>query len=100
MAATLLNTTQVAEKLDTTPRTLRKFLRSPEGLDSKVGKGQRWSIEAKKVASLKSRFAKWTAAQEAARADRAAKAAAEAANDEVIDETDGATADEVETDEA
>ncbi|MCA1806256.1 MAG: hypothetical protein LC687_00025 [Actinobacteria bacterium] len=83
MAATLLNTAQVAEKLATTPRTLRKFLRSPEGLDSKVGKGHRWSIEAKQVQSLKSRFAKWEAAQAAAREAREAAAEAEAETDEV-----------------
>lgn len=63
MAATIYTTAQVAEKFDTTPRELRKFLRSPEGTDSKVGKGQRWGIEAKKVASLQKRFAAWAEAK-------------------------------------
>lgn len=63
--ATILNTTQVAEKLETTPRTLRKFLRSPDGFDSKVGKGQRWSIEAKDMRSLTKRFNAWKATNEA-----------------------------------
>lgn len=65
MAATIFNTNQVAEKFETTPRTLRKFLRSPEGMDAKVGKGQRWGIEAKKVASLQKRFNAWQAANAA-----------------------------------
>lgn len=78
MATTLYNTSQVAEKFDTTTRTLRKFLRSPEGMDSKVGKGQRWTIEAKKVQSLQKRFNAWLAAT--------SKPAAADATVEVIDE--------------
>jgi len=84
MAATLLNTTEAALELETTPRTLRKFLRSPEGFDQKVGKGQRWSIEKKQMRSLKSRFSKWQIAQNEAKAARAA--AAEVDEVEVIDE--------------
>lgn len=68
MAATIYTTAQVAEKFETTPRTLRKFLRSPEGFDAKVGKGQRWGIEAKKVQGLQKRFNAWLAASEAKKA--------------------------------
>lgn len=52
---------ELAAELDTDPRTLRKFLRSPQGFDAKVGKGHRWSIESRQVRSLKVRFAKWVA---------------------------------------
>lgn len=68
MAATIYTTAQVAEKFDTTTRTLRKFLRSPEGFDAKVGKGQRWGIEAKKVQGLQKRFNAWLAAADAKKA--------------------------------
>jgi hypothetical protein len=53
----------LATELNTDPRTTRKFLRSEQGLDMKVGKGQRWTIEAKQVRSLKARYAKWDAAR-------------------------------------
>ena len=65
----VLTTAEVAERLDTDPRTLRKFLRSGEGFDMKVGKGHRWAIEAKDVRSLKSRFTKWDAARTAPAAE-------------------------------
>lgn len=58
--ATILSAKEVALKLDTTPRTLRKFLRS----DSKVtspGKGGRYAITAREVPSLKTRFNAWVA---------------------------------------
>jgi hypothetical protein len=84
-----LNTTDIAAELGTDPRSLRKFLRA----DAKVngtptpGKGARYAIERKQLRSLKSRFAKYTAALEAKAAQ---------AND---DATDDAT-DEVEVDDA
>lgn len=78
-----LNTTELAEKLDTTPRTLRKFLRADaranDRADDLPGKGSRYAIEAKQVAPLKKRFAKWSAEQAEMKAQRAAEAAAEAA---------------------
>lgn len=86
-------TTQVAEKFDTTPRTLRKFLRADargagKG-DSLPGKGSRYAIEGKDLAPLGKRFRAWQAAEAEARAARAqanAEAAAEAAEaDEVED---------------
>lgn len=86
--ATIYTTADIAAKFDTTPRTLRKFLRSADGTDSQVGKGKRWGIEGKQVRSLQARFKKWEAAQEE---DRAARAAAklEAADDaELVDEVE------------
>lgn len=81
-------TAQVAEKLDTTPRTLRKFLRSDardrNAADSLPGKGSRYAIEGKDIAPLKKRFATWQVAQAAAA--QARKDAAEAP--EVDDSTD------------
>lgn len=72
MTATI-TTAELAAELDTTPRTLRKFLRAEgEG----VGKGSRYALPATKrdIASLGKKFAKWTEAQEAAKAAKAAKA--------------------------
>lgn len=83
---------ELAVELGTDPKTTRKFLRSTDGLDRKVGKGNRWAIEAREVRGLKSRYAKWEAArQEAIAAARMARAeaardaanAAEADDDEV-----------------
>ena len=83
-------TAEVAEKFGTTPRTLRKFLRSDakaQGTtDALPGKGSRYTIEGKQLASLKKRFTAWKAEEAEARAARAAKAAEEA-NAEV-DNTD------------
>lgn len=81
-------TTEVAEKFETTPRTLRKFLRSDarsrNAADSLPGKGSRYAIEGKDLAPMRKRFAAWQVAQAQEKAERAAKAAAEAeANAEV-----------------
>jgi hypothetical protein len=51
----------LALECETTPRTVRKFLRSDQGMGMKVGKGQRWAIEARQVRSLKAKFEKWNA---------------------------------------
>lgn len=66
---TTLTPKELATRLDTDPRTIRKFLRSEDGMNMKVGKGQRWAIEAKSVRSLKSRFTKWNAELEANRSN-------------------------------
>jgi hypothetical protein len=60
----MTNTTELATALDTTPRTLRKFLRS-EGMG--VGKGSRYALPSTKreIASLTKRFAEWDAARTA-----------------------------------
>lgn len=57
-----MNTTELAAAIETTPRTLRKFLRS-EGAG--VGKGSRYALPSSKreVASLAKRFAEWDAAR-------------------------------------
>ena len=81
-------TGEVAEKFGTTPRTLRKFLRSDararNAADTLPGKGSRYALEGKDLAPMKKRFAAWQVAQAEEKAERAAKAAAEAqANAEV-----------------
>ena len=81
--ATTLTTAEVAAELDTTPRTLRKFLRADARANGKAdtlpGKGSRYAIERKSIAPMKKRFAKWQEAEAKARAERAAKAAEDAA---------------------
>lgn len=56
----MLSAKEVALKLDTTPRTLRKFLRSDDKVNS-PGKGGRYAITAREVNSLKRRFDAWAA---------------------------------------
>ena len=84
---------ELAQKLNTDPKTARKFLRSPEGLDRKVGKGHRWAIEASDVRGLKARFGKWEAARREEIARRATERAEAARN---AAEGDEVTEDEVE----
>lgn len=60
---TTLTTAQAAEKLETTPRELRKFLRSITEKDSQPGKGSRWVLEARDVTKMKKQFADWQAAR-------------------------------------
>ena len=69
MAARTITTAELAAELDTTPRTLRKFLRSEEG-PGKVGKGARYALPADKrsINALAKKFAKWVEATEAAKA--------------------------------
>jgi predicted transcriptional regulator len=71
--ATALTTAEVAEALETTPRTLRKFLRSDANKIAPVGKGHRYSIAAGQVRTLRSQFAKWTAAQDADKGDNSSE---------------------------
>lgn len=60
-------TASLATALDTTPRELRKFLRSA---DKGVGKGSRYSLDlnARQVATMRKEFDAWGAARAAARA--------------------------------
>jgi hypothetical protein len=60
----MMTTTDCAAALDTTPRTLRKFLRS-EGLG--VGKGSRYALPSTKrdLNSLAKRFSAWDEARNA-----------------------------------
>ncbi len=78
-----ITTAELAAELETTPREVRKFLRSEDGKNATVGKGARWSIEKREVRALKSRFAKWTAAKavDAETADEAPDAADDAQDD-------------------
>ena len=75
-------TTEVAEKFETTPRTLRKFLRADaknrEVADTLPGKGSRYAIEGRDLQAMKKRFKKWSEAEAKARAERLAEKAAEA----------------------
>lgn len=78
---TKLTAKELAVRLDTDPRTLRKFLRThnrANGADT-PGKGSRWEIEAKQVRSLKKAFIAWTDA-------KSAKVAASDISDEVLED--------------
>lgn len=84
---TTLNTKEVAERLDTTPKTLRRFLRSEAqaaggtvGEDT-PGKGKRYSFESKEVSKLQKRFQQWRDAQAKA-AEARRQAAAETSENE------------------
>lgn len=57
-------TASLAASLETTPRELRKFLRSQ---DRGVGKGSRYSLDlnAKGVATMRKEFAAWSEARAA-----------------------------------
>jgi predicted transcriptional regulator len=83
MTATM-TTAEVAAELDTTPRTLRKYLRSA---DRGVGKGARYSLPATKreMASLRKKFAAWGEDEAAKKADKAQSAGIEIDEDEVAD---------------
>jgi hypothetical protein len=59
MAATLLTIADLAARLESDPRTTRKFLRSITPADEQPGKGKRWAIPATQVRSLKSQFVKY-----------------------------------------
>ena len=89
-------TTTLAAELNTTPRTLRKFLRSDASGVEAVGKGSRYSLPTAKreVASLKKKFDAWGAAQAEAKAKREAdkaEAEVEAPEVEVEVDTEGPT---------
>lgn len=60
-------TTTLALEFDTTPRTLRKFLRSPESGVESVGKGSRYALPSAKreVTAMRKRFDAWEAARTA-----------------------------------
>lgn len=55
-----INVTELAEKLGTTGRTTRKFLRSVTPVEDHPGKGGRWSIQKADVRSLTKKFQTWT----------------------------------------
>lgn len=55
-----INISTLAETLDATPRTVRKFMRDVTPTEEHPGKGARWTIEKREVRSLKSKFARWS----------------------------------------
>jgi predicted transcriptional regulator len=88
MAKAQYTTALLADEVGTTPKELRKFLRSDTSGVEKVGKGGRYTIEltATQLTAMKKKFNKWEADGEARRA--AAKIAAATVSQ---DEADGAT---------
>jgi hypothetical protein len=98
---TAFTTAEVASKFSTTPRTLRKFLRSDARdrniADTLPGKGSRYAIEGKTLKAMQGRFTKWQAAEAKARAERAQADAdaAQAASDETPDAELDESSDEV-----
>lgn len=60
-------TTELATALETTPRTLRKFLRSQDSGIESVGKGSRYALPTSKreVNALAKRFNAWDEARKA-----------------------------------
>ena len=75
----------LAEKLSTDSKTVRRFLRKAHG-DDAPGQGGRWAIQAAQVAKLRKEFETWQKAEEERRA-KAAKELADAKDQtaEVID---------------
>lgn len=64
-AAKTMTTADLADALDTDPRTLRKFLRSSASPVASVGKGKRYTLPATKAAltDFGKKFNAWNAAQ-------------------------------------
>lgn len=65
----MLTTREVAEKLGTDPRTLRRFLRAK---DKGVGTGARYEFEPRDIAPLKKSFTSWDKARAEENANTAA----------------------------
>lgn len=65
----MITTTELASEFSTTPRELRKFLRSPESGIEPVGKGARYALPSGKrdMTALRKRFTAWVEAREAAK---------------------------------
>lgn len=76
---------ELAVRLESDGKTVRKFLRSITPKDEQPGKGNRWAIDSKRVTSLKKEFATW---DEKRKAEIAARRAEKLAQDEASDESD------------
>lgn len=63
MATITIN--ELATELDSSPRDVRKFLRSVTPVEEQPGKGHRWQIEKRSVRGLKKQFAEHSAQKEA-----------------------------------
>lgn len=90
IAMATITTAEFALEIEATPKTARKFLRADyreRGIET-PGKGSRWAIERRELKGLKTRYAKWAAAEAEARARRAQEAA-DAARDAVDDSPEG-----------
>lgn len=53
---------ELAERLHTEPKRLRRFFRSPDSPVQPVGKGKRYRIEAQQYRTLKKSFNAWSTA--------------------------------------
>jgi hypothetical protein len=80
-----MTTAQVAEEFETTPRVLRKVLRSEASGIESVGKGARYTLPGTKreLTKLRKQFDEWTASK--AKTD---ETVGEDASDEIEDELD------------
>lgn len=63
MATITIN--ELATDLNSTPREVRKFLRSVTPVEEQPGKGHRWQIEKRAVRGLKKQFADHLAEKDA-----------------------------------
>ena len=71
-AAQPMTTREVADKIGTDPKTLRRFLRTPQSTFPAAGQGGRYSFVQKDMGLLKKKFTAWQKAEVAAREARAA----------------------------
>lgn len=55
-----MNTSEAANAIGTTPRTLRQFLRSPSSTFKAVGSGSRYDFKESELPTLTKRFAEWS----------------------------------------
>lgn len=79
---------EFAETVASDGRTVRKFLRSITPKDEQPGKGSRWALPAGKrdIQKLSKQFGEWSAKQAQEKAERAAKAAEDAAAEVEVDD--------------
>lgn len=57
--AVMLSTAEVAERLETDPRTLRRFLRSESSPLEPVGKGKRYVVDSKSFKLVQKAYTAW-----------------------------------------
>lgn len=74
-----IQVTELAQELETTARTARKFLRSITPKDEQPGKGGRWKIEKRDIRSLKKKFIVFQEEHMRSQEDAESEAVAEAA---------------------
>lgn len=59
----LVSTTELAEELETDPRTLRRFLRSESSPVENVGKGKRYVLDNRTLKLVQKQYAVWAASK-------------------------------------